>query len=185
MAVTISLALSMRKIRRDNNLVRKMLATETIGSVNVICSDKTGTLTKNQMQVREVYFNGKHFDSSNFNELTQNPMFEVIKILLAANSTANVTKDKDGNIEIVGNTTEGAMLTWLNELGVNFNTILDIRENMPVYDRLSFNADRKMMSTVTGLENSDLFNFNENKDKDSQTIKSCKVVLAKGARREF
>jgi len=181
MAVTISLALSMRKIRRDNNLVRKMLATETIGSVNVICSDKTGTLTKNQMQVREVYFNGKHFDSSNFNELTQNPMFEVIKILLAANSTANVTKDKDGNIEIVGNTTEGAMLTWLNELGVNFNTILDIRENMPVYDRLSFNADRKMMSTVTGLENSDLFNFNENKDKDSQTIKSCKVVLAKGA----
>lgn len=181
MAVTISLALSMRKIRRDNNLVRKMLATETIGSVNVICSDKTGTLTKNQMQVRDVYFNGKHFDSSNFNELTQNPMFEVIKILLAANSTANVTKDKDGNIEIVGNTTEGAMLTWLNELGVNFNTILDIRENMPVYDRLSFNADRKMMSTVTGLENSDLFNFNENKDKDSQTIKSCKVVLAKGA----
>ena len=70
MAVTISLALSMRKIRRDNNLVRKMLATETIGSVNVICSDKTGTLTKNQMQVREVYFSGKHYDSSNFNELT-------------------------------------------------------------------------------------------------------------------
>ncbi len=70
------------------------------------------TLTKNQMQVREVYFSGKHYDSSNFNELAQNPMFEVIKILLAANSTANVTKDSDGNIEIVGNTTEGAMLTW-------------------------------------------------------------------------
>ena len=108
-------------------------------------------------------------------------MFEVVKILLAANSTANVTKDSDGNIKIVGNTTEGAMLTWLNEMGVNYNSILDIRENLPVYDRLSFNADRKMMSTVTGLENSDLFNFNEKNDSDSQKIKSYKVVLAKGA----
>ncbi len=69
----------------------------------------------------------------------------------------------------------------VNELGVNYQTILDIRENLPVYDRLSFNADRKMMSTVTGLENSDLFNFNEKNESDSQTIKSCKVVLAKGA----
>lgn len=183
MAVTISLALSMRKIRRDNNLVRKMLATETIGSVNVICSDKTGTLTKNQMHVREVYFSGKHYNNNNFNKLAQNPIFNIIKISLAANSTANITKDSDGNVKIIGNTTEGAMLTWLKEMGVKYSTILDIRDSMPIYERLSFNADRKIMSTVTSLENEVLCSINklDNQKKSSLKIKNHKIVLVKGS----
>lgn len=182
MAVTISLALSMRKIRQDNNLVRKMMATETIGSVNVICSDKTGTLTQNKMTVQEIYFSGKNYDKAKFSELTGVDMFEVVKILLAANSTANITHEDDGKVKIIGNTTEGAMLTWLNEMGVDFKSIQEIRDTMPVYDRLSFNADRKMMSTVTGFEEGT--SLEGLKDKNSPAldkIKKSKLVLVKGA----
>lgn len=184
MAVTISLALSMRKIRQDNNLVRKMLATETIGSVNVICSDKTGTLTKNQMEVSEVLFAGKEYSSDNFYTICNEPLYELLKLSIAVNSTAVISMDETGkHLKIIGNTTEGALLSFLARINSDYRVI---REISPIYKRISFDSNRKLMTTVTGYTNCNACKINltgssrclASYRKRSQ---GCKVVLVKGA----
>jgi magnesium-transporting ATPase (P-type) len=80
MAIFIALGLGMRKIREDNNLVRKMVAAETIGSATVICTDKTGTLTKNQMEVTEVYFGGQRFAGQDVLSLKDLPGFDLLSV---------------------------------------------------------------------------------------------------------
>ncbi len=146
MAVFIALGFGMRKIRQDNNLVRKMLAVETIGSATVICCDKTGTLTKNQMEVHDVYLDGRHLTGRDVLSAKDTPSFELLSAACAVNSTAEV-EHTDGQVRFVGNRTEGALLLWLERMGLKYQ---DIRERMPIHSRVCFTADRKMMTTLTG-----------------------------------
>lgn len=131
MAVTMSLAYSMRRMLKTNNLVRKMHACETMGATTVICTDKTGTLTQNQMQVYKSDFFG-------------NPSDEVINESLAVNSTAqlNISEAKP---QVLGNPTEGALLLWLSSRGVDYNVI---RDNTTRLAELPFTTERKYMATV-------------------------------------
>ena len=145
MAITISLALSMRKIRQDNNLVRKMIATETIGSANVICSDKTGTLTWNRMSVDQVYVHGRVYSEGEAYELADHPAFERMALNAACNSTAKFeVKGNDGAYS-GGNSTEYALLEWIRRQGVQYELV---RESTPVLDQICFQSERRMMSTI-------------------------------------
>ena len=130
MSVTLSLALSMRRMLRSNNLVRKMHACETMGAATVICTDKTGTLTRNQMTVRETVFYGAP---------------ELVKEGIAINSTAFLERDDDGTLKPIGNPTEGALLLWLQSEGVDF---MRLREEAVVVDRMPFSTERKFMGTL-------------------------------------
>ncbi len=131
MAVTLSLAYSMRRMLKTNNLVRKMHACETMGAATVICTDKTGTLTQNQMQVYKADF---------FGEPSDDILFEGI----AVNSTAQLDLS-DAKPQVLGNPTEGALLLWLRKRGVNY---LDIREKAARLEELPFSTERKYMATV-------------------------------------
>ncbi|MEI8247371.1 MAG: calcium-translocating P-type ATPase, PMCA-type [Lentisphaerota bacterium] len=142
MSVTLSLAYSMRRMTAANNLVRKMHACETIGAATVICTDKTGTLTMNQMRVHETIFpalNGKTLEESQ-NE----PSGRIIAEAIAANSTANLSRVKPGEPEPIGNPTEGALLLWLNAGKQNYELI---RENFKVSFQWTFSTERKFMGT--------------------------------------
>lgn len=126
MSVTLSLALSMKRMLSTNNLVRKMHACETMGATTVICTDKTGTLTQNRMQVRSM-------------EKIACP--DLLAEAIAVNSTAHLQKK-----EVLGNPTEGALLLWLrNEQNVDY---LSLREQTPVVEQLTFSTERKYMATV-------------------------------------
>lgn len=131
MAVTLSLAYSMSRMLRTNNLVRKMHACETMGATTVICTDKTGTLTQNQMQVYKTNFFGE-------------PSNEVLYEGIAVNSTAQL--DLSGNkAQVLGNPTEGALLLWLKERGANYQ---ELRANAGRIEELPFTTERKYMATV-------------------------------------
>ena len=131
MAVTLSLAYSMRRMLKTNNLVRKMHACETMGATTVICTDKTGTLTQNQMQVYKTNFYGE-------------PSDEVLSEGIAVNSTAQL--DLSGEKpSVLGNPTEGALLLWLRERGVDYATL---RDNATRVEELPFTTERKYMASV-------------------------------------
>ncbi len=131
MAVTLSLAYSMRRMLRTNNLVRKMHACETMGATTVICTDKTGTLTQNQMQVAHTDFFGQ-------------PSDEVLYEGIAVNSTAQL--DLSGEKPaVLGNPTEGALLLWLRERGVDY---MSLRDSAGRIEELPFTTERKYMATV-------------------------------------
>lgn len=140
MSVTLSLALSMRRMLLTNNLVRQMHACETMGAVTVICTDKTGTLTQNQMQVYELNLYGDTTGRLVDNELS-NALIENISI----NSTAFLDFTDTTKIKALGNPTEAALLLWLNEQRVNY---LPIREEADVVDQLTFSTERKYMGTL-------------------------------------
>lgn len=133
MAVTLSLAYSMRRMLKTNNLVRKMHACETMGATTVICTDKTGTLTQNQMKVDDVRF----YD--------QNISKEVVQEGMAVNSTASLDLTDTTKPQVLGNPTEGALLLWLKDQNVDYRTI---RENTAVIQELPFSTERKYMATV-------------------------------------
>jgi Ca2+-transporting ATPase len=140
MSVTLSLALSMRRMLQNNNLVRKMHACETMGATTVICTDKTGTLTQNQMQVYKADFlclNGKVLSG----EDNSNIIIESISV----NSTAYLDYSDPSKIKTIGNPTEAALLLWLYEQGINY---LDIRENAEVIEQLTFSTERKYMASL-------------------------------------
>ncbi len=131
MAVTLSLAYSMRRMLKTNNLVRKMHACETMGATTVICTDKTGTLTQNQMQVARADFFG-------------NPSDEIINEGIAVNSTAQL--DMSGEKPaVLGNPTEGALLLWMLQRGADYR---DLRANTREIAELSFTTERKYMATA-------------------------------------
>jgi len=144
LAITISLALSMQKIRQDNVLVRKMAATENLGRVTVICSDKTGTLTLNRMSVEWVYLHGQLHKGDQVTNLTRHPAFERMALIAARNSTCKL-EEKSGELKFVGNHTECALLEWLRDQGVAYE---EIRERVPRVAEMPFNAGPKMMSTI-------------------------------------
>ena len=131
MAVTLSLAYSMRRMLKTNNLVRKMHACETMGATTVICTDKTGTLTQNQMQIYKTNFFG-------------NPSDEVLYEGISVNSTAQL--DLSGEKpQVLGNPTEGALLLWLRERGADYAKLRDEAARM---EELPFTTERKYMATV-------------------------------------
>ncbi|MDE6178814.1 MAG: HAD-IC family P-type ATPase, partial [Duncaniella sp.] len=132
MAVTLSLAYSMRRMLKTNNLVRKMHACETMGAATVICTDKTGTLTQNQMQVFKTDYFGRDEDRG---LLYEN---------MAVNSTARL--DLGGEKPaVLGNPTEGALLLWLRDQGVDYE---QLRASATVLEELPFSTERKYMATV-------------------------------------
>ena len=141
MSVTLSLALSMKRMLSANNLVRKMHACETMGATSVICTDKTGTLTQNQMQVEET-----HFYALDKQELGSNATIDtLISEGIALNTTANLNTVADGRIGVIGNPTEGALLLWLNKQNIHYNTL---RHSIPIAEQLTFSTERKYMGTV-------------------------------------
>ena len=133
MAVTLSLAYSMRRMLKTNNLVRKMHACETMGATTVICTDKTGTLTQNQMRVDDAQFYGVAPDSSAVTEG------------IAVNSTAQLDFTDPKHPRVLGNPTEGALLLWLNSYGIDYRKV---REEAEVTEQLPFTTERKYMATV-------------------------------------
>jgi len=136
MAVTLSLAYSMRRMLKTNNLVRKMHACETMGATTVICTDKTGTLTQNQMQVYKSNFFGE-------------PSEEIIYEGIAANSTAQL--DFSGpKVQVLGNPTEGALIIWLKEKGVDY---AELRDKVVRLEELPFTTERKYMASVVKSAN--------------------------------
>lgn len=140
MSVTLSLALSMNRMLKTNNLVRKMHACETMGATTVICTDKTGTLTQNQMQVYQTYFPGL-----NQQQLYENDEISMlIKEGIAVNSTAYLDYSEE-KIKTLGNPTEAALLLWLHTQHINY---LELRENAKVVDLLTFSTERKYMATI-------------------------------------
>lgn len=139
MSVTLSLALSMNRMLKTQNLVRKMHACETMGATTVICTDKTGTLTQNQMQVFET-----RFYALGDRPLGNDELSRLIEEGIAVNSTAYLDFS-EGKVKTLGNPTEAALLLWLNEQGINY---LDLREEAPILDQLTFSTERKYMATL-------------------------------------
>ena len=142
MSVTLSLALNMRRMLATNNLVRKMHACETMGAITVICTDKTGTLTQNLMQVHEPKFYALKEAKVLGDDFTSKLVSEGISV----NSTAFLEdSEEQGKLKGVGNPTEVALLLWLNSLGRDY---LAIREKSKVIDQLTFSTERKYMATL-------------------------------------
>ncbi len=139
MSVTLSLALSMNRMLKTNNLVRKMHACETMGAATVICTDKTGTLTQNQMQVYATDFFGLKDQKLGNDDLSC-----LIMEGIAVNSTAYLD-DKEGETKVLGNPTEGALLLWLHK---NDQSYLSLRHGAPAISQLTFSTDRKYMATA-------------------------------------
>lgn len=131
MSVTLSLAFSMRKLMKTNTLPRTMHACETMGAASVICTDKTGTLTKNQMEV---------VDSK-----LSCPDINLLGEMISVNTTANLDFSDDKNIKVIGNPTEGALLLWLQKKGIDY---LSLRDDEKVIDRLPFSTENKYMATI-------------------------------------
>ena len=132
MSVTLSLALNMRRMLKTNNLVRKMHACETMGAITVICTDKTGTLTQNLMQVYDA-----KLDESQKNLIAEG---------IATNSTAFLEeKEGEGKPSGVGNPTEVALLLWLNEQGMDY---ISLRNQAETVNQLTFSTERKYMATL-------------------------------------
>lgn len=143
MSVTLSLALSMRKMLKTNNLVRKMHACETMGATTVICTDKTGTLTQNQMQVYQT-----DFYALRDQKLAGDEISKLIKEGISVNSTAFLDYTDPEKIKTLGNPTEAALLLWLHSQGINY---IDYRENASIAEQLTFSTERKYMATIVNL----------------------------------
>ncbi|MBO7615667.1 MAG: calcium-translocating P-type ATPase, PMCA-type [Bacteroidales bacterium] len=140
MSVTLSLALSMRRMLETNNLVRKMHACETMGAATVICTDKTGTLTKNRMSLGDSLIfglDGGRIDNSEVGKLVAEG--------IALNSTAFLDFSDKKKVKVIGNPTEGALLLWLFDNNVDFALM---RDNVKIVKQLPFTTKYKYMATV-------------------------------------
>ena len=145
MAVTLSLAYSMRRMLKTNNLVRRMHACETMGAATVICTDKTGTLTQNQMRVHHACFYGMRGGW-----LYDDQQAIIVSESIAVNSTAHLSTDEStARTEVLGNPTEGALLLWLKSQGVDYT---GVREYCEVVADVPFSTERKFMATVVWSE---------------------------------
>jgi len=145
MSVTLSLAYSMRKMTAANCLVRKMNACETIGAATHICSDKTGTLTQNEMKVQTLAFG----ETAAVVDKTSPPSALLVESI-AANSLVHLGKKEDGTIAILGNPTEGGLALYLMDHG---HSAHELRETMQTVAQLPFSTERKLMATVIQTPN--------------------------------
>jgi Ca2+-transporting ATPase len=139
MAVTLSLAYSMRRMLKTNNLVRKMHACETMGATTVICTDKTGTLTQNKMTVNDAQFFA--LDAQGLG----GEMGRLIVEGVAVNSTATLDRSNPQSPKVLGNPTEGALLTWLQTQSIDYK---DVRKQYSIISQEPFSTETKFMSTV-------------------------------------
>lgn len=130
MAITLSLALNMRRMLKSNNLVRKLHACETMGAVTVICTDKTGTLTQNRMTVNEI--------------ISAHEQERLLPYAIAVNTTAEIGENGNG----IGNPTEVALLQWLIDEGYNYK---ELRKQVKLIEQIPFSTERKLMKTVVEL----------------------------------
>ena len=140
MAVTLSLAYSMRRMLRTNNLVRKMHACETMGATTVICTDKTGTLTENQMRVYQTRFYGLKDQ-----QLASDVLSDIVAEGIAANSTAQLDLENPERPQVLGNPTEGALLLWLRSQGKDYR---ELKNKIVPLQEIPFSTERKYMATV-------------------------------------
>ncbi|MED6225179.1 Calcium-transporting ATPase 9, plasma membrane-type, partial [Stylosanthes scabra] len=141
LAVTLTLAYSMRKMMADKALVRRLSACETMGSATTICSDKTGTLTLNQMTVVEAYAGRKKLDPPDDSSKLHPEVLSLINEGIAQNTTGNVFVPKDGGeTEISGSPTEKAILSWATKLGMNFELT---RSSSTILHVFPFNSEKK------------------------------------------
>ena len=147
MSVTLSLAYSIRKMTATNNLVRRMHACETIGAATVICSDKTGTLTMNEMRVQDASLRWRSEESSSKDLIDAHGA--LFAEAIAANSTAHLDHSTQPP-RPVGNPTEGALLMWLHESGVDYTRV---RESFSVLRQWTFSTERKLMATLGSSPN--------------------------------
>lgn len=134
MAVTLSLAYSMRRMLKTNNLVRKMHACETMGAATVICTDKTGTLTQNRMQVADI----REFSGDD----------DLLFDNMAVNSTADLDYSSDDKPAVLGNPTEGALLLYLESLGLSYQSL---RDEIKKLEEIPFSTERKYMASLVQL----------------------------------
>lgn len=141
MSVTLSLALSMKRMLSTQNLVRKMHACETMGACSVICTDKTGTLTENQMRIYETRFYGLPSGG----KLSEDFLSRCIRESIAVNSTAYLDSSDPEKIKVLGNPTEGALLLWLKDQQTDYTAL---RSECVIKDQLTFSTERKYMATV-------------------------------------
>ena len=139
MAVTLSLAYSMRRMLKTNNLVRKMHACETMGATTVVCTDKTGTLTENQMRIYRTDFFGLPEQ-----RLDDSVMSRLVEEGIAVNSTALLDLSNSDKPSVLGNPTEGALILWLRNNGVDYRTL---REGVERVDEIPFTTERKYMAS--------------------------------------
>jgi P-type Ca2+ transporter type 2C len=142
MSVALSLSLAMRKMTRANCLVRRLIACETIGSATTICTDKTGTLTKNQMEVVASSAGDPHHTDN----LPETPS-EWITLNAAVNGTAHL-EDRENRVIVIGNSTEGALLRWLRHHSLDY---MQIRAETHITKQYLFDGNRKRMSTVVRI----------------------------------
>ena len=158
MAVTLALALNMRRMLKFNNLVRKLHASETMGAVTVICTDKTGTLTQNRMTVHDIQLiEGDHLVKAEEASAATKARFSEA---VAANTTAEL----DENNAPIGNPTEGALLMWLQQQGKDYQ---QQRASQPVDSQIPFSTEKKYMATTVVLD-----------DKTRTYIKGAPEIIA-------
>ncbi|MDR1385145.1 MAG: calcium-translocating P-type ATPase, PMCA-type [Planctomycetaceae bacterium] len=170
MMVTVSLALNMMKMARENCLIRKLVASETIGSATVVCSDKTGTLTQNRMTATWIFADMKEVSGDDCDAIKQLPEWETLVDLISANSEASLHIDikKDNvNIQDVGNPTECALLRLLYDAGVDYQRR---RNKNPRLWELSHNSQRKMSLVAV-----------EKHGENNTEQRHIKTIYAKGA----
>ncbi|KAI1892337.1 hypothetical protein AGOR_G00132320 [Albula goreensis] len=182
LAVTISLAYSVKKMMKDNNLVRHLDACETMGNATAICSDKTGTLTTNRMTVVQTYLGDQHFrevpDGGQVNPKTLEVLISAIAVNSAYTSKI-VPPEKEGGLpKQVGNKTECALLGFVLDLGRDYTPV---REQIPeekLYKVYTFNSVRKSMSTVLQLPDRSFRLYS--KGASEILLKKCSSILAAG-----
>ena len=143
MSITVSLAMSMRRMLKEKSLVRKLHACETMGATTVICTDKTGTLTQNKMTVMESLV----CDESNMSQVLEG---------MAVNSTAELGVDDNGKPCAIGNPTEGALLMWLRSQGVDY---VEVRDRYEVVSQEPFSTETKYMATVVRMTDGRMVRF--------------------------
>jgi Ca2+-transporting ATPase len=169
LSVTLSLGYSMHKMTKHNNLVRKMHACETIGAATVICSDKTGTLTRNEMRISQVNIPCLEAQTN----LRETNRGQIIIESICVNSTAHLERNQSKLSRPLGNPTEGALLLWLEDKQIDY---LPERAQFLVIDQLTFSPERKYMATlgVSGLSKKLVLHF---KGAPEKILAHCQRIL--------
>uniref|UniRef100_A0A8C7U0I6 Calcium-transporting ATPase n=1 Tax=Oncorhynchus mykiss TaxID=8022 RepID=A0A8C7U0I6_ONCMY len=188
LAVTISLAYSVKKMMKDNNLVRHLDACETMGNATAICSDKTGTLTMNRMTVVQAYVADKHYRNVPEPQLIPASIMDILVLGISVNSayTTNImVREKEGGLpRQVGNKTECALLGFANDLKRDYQAIRNEIPEEKLYKVYTFNSCRKSMSTV--LKNADGSFRMFSKGASEILLKKCsKLLTASGETKVF
>jgi len=146
--ILITLAVGVKRMAVKKVVVRKLLAIEGLGSVSVICTDKTGTLTRGEMRVAQVYFNGSLHSPSEFRHLDTAHARKILDVAVVVNTAGLAYKFDHGNVTVLGDTTEGALLMFARELGIDYEIH---RTKCKVLDEFSFDQKLKSMSVVCNI----------------------------------